>query len=94
MTNLSNRAELERHVRAAVIVFVKERMAETGETSPWGMSGAIEAAFPGIPNDVVWDAIITIDGEAAESWWDSLAKTIDGEIVRNALARPQPAKAE
>lgn len=93
MSNLSNRAELERQVLAAVIVFLKERAAATGRDH-WYHGRELQAAFPGIPQSVEIDACLVIDAEQTEAWWDGLAKTIEGEIVKNALAKNQPAKAE
>lgn len=93
MRDTSDRTELRRHVVAAVIVFLKRRIAETGG-SHWGMAPDVEAAFPGIPNDVVWQGIMALDEESSEAWWESLSKTIEGEIIKNALTGPdthQPA---
>ena len=58
------------------------RAARNRGADPWK---AIEAAYPGIPSDVVADAWVQIEGDATEAWWQTVERTIDGEIIRNAL---------
>lgn len=88
MSQLNRREELERHVIAAVVTFLKERTAATGRDH-WSFYGReLTMAFPGLPESVQVEALLAIDAEQTESWWDALTKTIDGEIVRNALTKP------
>ncbi len=93
MSNLSNRVELKRQVLAAVIVFLRERVAATGR-SPLSFDSEVEAAFPGLPGGVLFEAECALLSEQEDAWYDRLAKTIEGEIVKNALAKNQFAKAE
>lgn len=90
MSTLTNRVELERQVLAAVIVFLKERSAATGKDHWQLMGQELQAAFPGIPQSVQIEACLAIDDEQTEAWWDGLAKTIEGEIVKNVLATARP----
>lgn len=48
---------------------------------------AVEAAFPGIPTDVTAEAMMAVEDEASEAWWQTVERTIDGEVIRNALAK-------
>lgn len=94
MSHLTNRAELKRQVLAAVIVFLRERVSATGQ-SPLSFDADVEAAFPGLPGIVLYEAQCALLTESEDAWWDRLAATIEGEIVRNALTKPAvPARRE
>ena len=43
--------------------------------------------FPGIPDNVVTMAAVDLMEEDEEAWWQSMERTIDGEIIRNALTK-------
>lgn len=49
---------------------------------PWA---AIESTFPGTPADVIADAWVKVSDGETEAWWNSVEKTIDGEIIRRAI---------
>ena len=71
----------------------KEAMAEIIDTyrtaHARGGDGwrAVETAYPGIPTDVVAAAMVEAESEATEAWWQKVERQIDGEIIRNALAK-------
>lgn len=46
---------------------------------------AVEAACPGIPAEVVAEAMVIVEGENVEAWWQPVEKTIDGEVISRAL---------
>ena len=58
------------------------RSAEAQGISGWA---AVEAAFPGIPSEVVAEAWLTFSDEETAAWWSNVERTIDGEIVRPTL---------
>ena len=41
--------------------------------------------YPGMPIEVVTEAWLEASNRETERWWDSVEKTIDGEIIKNAL---------
>lgn len=47
---------------------------------------AAERAFPGVPDTVLILAMLDADEQKTEAWWQTVERTIDGEIIRNALA--------
>ena len=69
-------------VKAEIIAVCREAKAKGDDG--WK---AVEARFPGIPPDVVAEAWLAVEDEATEAWWQTVERTIDGEIIRNALAK-------
>ncbi|MBX3543758.1 hypothetical protein [Chelatococcus sp.] len=67
----------------AEIIQVMEQAHERGE-DVWK---AAEAAFPGTPIGVITEAWVEFDHAEQERWWQSLEKTIEGEIIKNAIAK-------
>jgi hypothetical protein len=59
------------------------RAAEAQGNSGWA---AVESAFPGIPAEVVAEAWLIVSDEDTAAWWSSVERTIDGELVRTAVA--------
>jgi hypothetical protein len=47
---------------------------------------ATRRAFPDVPVMILAEADTTASSEECEAWWQSIEKTIDGEIIKNALA--------
>ncbi|MBS7741418.1 MULTISPECIES: hypothetical protein [unclassified Chelatococcus] len=74
--------DIRKQVRAQIIQ-VMEQAHEKGE-DVWK---AAEAAFPGVPDGVIIDAWCDFDSAVEDRWWQSLEKTIEGEIVKNAIAK-------
>ena len=48
---------------------------------------AVETAYPGIPSNVVAEAMMAVENEVSEAWWQTVGRTIEGEIIRNALGK-------
>lgn len=49
---------------------------------------ACRAAFPGVPDMVLGEASAELGMAEEERWWQTIERTIDGEVIRNALGRP------
>jgi len=47
----------------------------------------MERRHPNIPLGVIAEICAGADMAADEEWWESIEKTIDGEIVKNALTK-------
>lgn len=48
----------------------------------------VEAKCPGVPDLVLIEAAIDADSLETEAWWQSMERTIDGEVIARALAIP------
>ncbi|MFD6316889.1 hypothetical protein [Methylorubrum thiocyanatum] len=48
---------------------------------------AARQAFPGVPDGVVWELSADLLGLEEEAWWQQVERTIDGEVIRNAVAK-------
>lgn len=69
-------------VKASIIACIADAQA-------WGLGDGVHAArlaFPGTPESVLWECWAELDGDQVEAWWQSVERTIDGEIIRNAVA--------
>lgn len=45
----------------------------------------LQRAYPGIPDEVLVEAWMKVDDEATEAWWQQVERTIDGEIIKQAV---------
>lgn len=79
---MQTQSNTRQQVMAEIIIV--GRKAKSQGLDPWK---AIEAAFPGIPTDVTAEAWLDVEEEATEAWLQSVEKTIDAEVIRNALAK-------
>jgi hypothetical protein len=54
-----------------------------------GLDGfrAARARFPEVPVAVVAEALAMVDMQRTEDWWNSIEKTVDGEIVKAAITK-------
>ena len=82
MTMEAKPSQIRKEVMAEIVVVY--RAARDRGDDGWK---AVEAAIPGIPSDVVAEAWLQVEDEATETWWSGVERTIDGEIIRNALAK-------
>lgn len=75
------RAELKREVRATMIEWILDYRAKGGlnELRAW------ESAHPGTPQSVYWDASLELDEQDENKWWETLERTIDGEVLKRAI---------
>jgi hypothetical protein len=71
--------------RQAVIAEIVKVMVAAKARGEKEMDAA-KAAFPGTPDTVLWEAWCDLDMAETEAWWESVERTIDGELVRRAIA--------
>jgi hypothetical protein len=71
--------------REAVIAEIVKVMAAAKARGEDEMKAA-RATFPGAPEWVLLDALIRAEADEVEKWWESVERTIDGELVRRAIA--------
>lgn len=77
-------SDIRQQVKAQIIKVI----AEAEDQGKDGAKAAIEA-FPEVPTPVIYECWADWDHDRTEAWWDSIEKTIDAEIVRNALSAPR-----
>lgn len=65
----------------ALIVATMVQAIEDGR-DPWKVAAT---AFPGTPQMVLGEAYGEASCAEVEKWWDQIERTIDGEVIRNAL---------
>jgi hypothetical protein len=75
---------IRKQVEAAIIDVIAAAEAQ-------GRNGvaAARAAFPGVPETVLWECWAEHDHAATEAWWQSVERTIEGEVIRTALQEPE-----
>jgi len=73
-------------IREQVIAQIAQVMAE-GEAIGHDPMAYAEEKFPGTPMLVMADAWSRFDDAKEQKWWDSVEKTIDGEIIRRAIGK-------
>ncbi len=77
-------SDVRKQVMAEIVNFMRDARARGDDAYK-----AAERNFPGIPSEVVVDAWLTLNDEETEAWWQSVEKTIEVEIIKNALAAPK-----
>lgn len=82
---MSRREQLERELLATMCRHLKE--AKAGGSI--NLHDELEKAFPDVPDLVRFEAVVEFESEEVEAWWETLEKTIDGEILRRAIAKPE-----
>lgn len=73
-------SDIRRQGRAEIIRVMLEADARGEEPST-----AAETAFPGAPDSVIWGAWSEFDDAKTNAWWETLERTIDGEVIRSAV---------
>lgn len=73
--------DTRKQVEAAIIQVIADAEAQ-------GVDGVTAAnrAFPGTPDTVLWGCWSEWESQRTEAWWQSVERTIDGEVIRNAIA--------
>ncbi len=73
------------NTREQVLAQISEVIAEgmSAGRDPWAYG---REKFPGVPDDVITEAWMRVEDAITEKWWQSIEKTIEGEIIRKALA--------
>jgi hypothetical protein len=75
------KSDIRTQVTAAIADVIREAEAH-------GRDGFLAAsrAFPGAPGSVIAEVWTGVDLERNEAWWQSVERTIDGELVKRAIA--------
>lgn len=80
---MSSYPEIRRQAMASII----EAMAEA-EAQGQDAFAAGRRMFSEVPIEIIAEASVEIDARKVEAWWQSVEKTIDGEIIRRAIGGP------
>jgi hypothetical protein len=75
-------------IREQVMAQIIAAMVEAEENGRDAINAA-RATFPGTPDGVLYEARAEMDLQQEEAWWQSIEKTIDGEVIRRALGAPE-----
>lgn len=81
---MAPRKEIRDQVIAQVIEVIKQAR-DSGEDE----RSVVFRTFPGLPDQVYWDAFCDLDAADVNAWWETVEKTIDGEIIKNAISGPK-----
>lgn len=81
---MAPRKEIREQVFAQVIEVIKQARAN-GEPE----MDVIKRTFPGMPDTIFWEATCALDFAEENAWWEAVEKTIDGEIIKNAISGPK-----
>lgn len=73
-------------IREQVLAHLTEFAAEAIRAGGEGYT-AIKHRYPDTPDEVAWMADFRAHEGETEQWWQSVEKTIDGEVIKNALAK-------
>lgn len=76
-------------VMAELVAIAREGMA-LGASAP----SYLMEKFPDLPEVVATEAWMRAEAADVEAWWRSVERTIDGEIIRRALAITASSKSE
>lgn len=74
------------NVREEVMAYLTD-IARNGLADGEDSLSAITSRHPDVPLEVAVIASLRADEEATEKWWSSVERTIDGEIIKNALTQ-------
>ena len=77
-------------VRREVFMAIMDVMAAAEEHGLDPVTAA-QRAFPGTPGAVIIQARYLLRQQRTAAWWDSVERTIDGEVIRNAIVKAGPA---
>ncbi len=77
--------EREGQIRREVMSEILRVMVEAQQAGrdPWREA---ERVFPGTPTSVIAAAWVDLESATEAAWWDAVERTIDGKVVRNAIA--------
>ena len=81
---MAPRKEIREQVLAQVIEVIKQARANGEEEM-----GVIARTFPGMPEAIYWSAFCDLENAEVNAWWEAVEKTIDGEIIKNAISGPK-----
>lgn len=76
---------MQTDIRAQVKAAIIGTMAEAEKAGRCPLATA-EAAYPGTPGMVLGECFAEMQMDQEEAWWQRIERTIDGEVIRNAVA--------
>lgn len=76
---------MQTDIRAQVKAAIIGTMAEADQEGRCPLAAA-EAAYPGTPAMVLGECFAEMQMDQEDAWWERVERTIDGEIIRNAVA--------
>lgn len=75
------RTNIREQVKAAII----STMADAEKAGRCPLAAA-EAAYPGTPGMVLGGCFAEMQMSQEDAWWETVERTIDGDLIRNAVA--------
>lgn len=78
-------SNLRKQVLTAIVACMSEAISQGRD--PWT---AAQVEFPGTPSGVLGEAYCEAADAEDEAWWQTIERTIDGEVIRNAIASAVP----
>jgi hypothetical protein len=78
---MSRDSTTRRQVKAAIIDCMVKANAEGRDEFE-----AARTEFPGVPVSVLGECAAEADDIEVEAWWRTVERTIDGELIKNAVA--------
>jgi hypothetical protein len=75
----------EETIRDQVRAQIMEVIASAEAAGKDGVKAALKA-FPGTPRDIVLQCRVLMQVRRNEKWWEQVEQTLDGELVKRAIA--------
>ncbi len=76
------KSAMRRQVMSEIIAFMTE--AEKNGKDPFN---AAKSVFPAVPDGILGQCLMQAGDAEEEAWWGHMERTIDEEVVRNALQK-------
>lgn len=78
----------KRKIRAQVVATIADTMRDARDQ---GLDhfAATKKAYPGTPDSVLYTAEAELEYEDDEAWWSQVERTIDAQVIKNALTVPK-----
>ncbi|MEE7456458.1 hypothetical protein MPAR168_15335 [Methylorubrum populi] len=73
-------SDTRRQVRAEILRVMAEARANGADDIR-----AAQRALPGVPTMVLYELGAELDAAEVDAWWERVERTIDGEVIRNAI---------
>ena len=80
---MSARADIRKQVMAHILGAMTEADAAGHDSFAIG-----RRMFPEVPIEVITEAWLEIENRKVEAWWQSVERTIDGELISRAAEGP------
>lgn len=79
---MRSRVRLKQEIVATMITDIRKKASETGSENYIALA---DSMFPDVPESLRIEAWMALDDEDEEAWWQTVERTIDGEVIRNAI---------